>query len=199
MKLRTYRWTTADERVQVTATLVDQLKTVPDAEVSTVIAALAEQLEVTLPRQAPAWCAPMTWSEIRSCVSRGAEIGPHTLSHPILSRTGGARAAAEIRGSWERLREEIPDPLAVFCYPNGDPGSFTAREIELVKDLGLRAAMSTFQEHVTVPIWDAPSDPAAPNRFALPRFTYPPSHAHLVQIVSGLERAKGTLRRLLPR
>lgn len=195
-----YAWTDAAERDEARWDLGHRLKRVSEVAKCAAIDSLAESLDVEIPHEAPEWCAPMTWDEIRGCVSRGVEVGPHTVTHPILSRVDTERAATEIRGSWQRLRAEVPEALPAFCYPNGDPGSFTGRELAMVRELGLRAGLSTYQEYATARMLSRGVDPAAvPGRFSLPRFTYPPSHAHLVQIVSGLERAKETLRRLLPR
>jgi peptidoglycan/xylan/chitin deacetylase (PgdA/CDA1 family) len=196
----TYRLDEARDRHRAAWDLIERLKAIPESEARRVVATLATSLEVTLPAIAPEWCTPMTWSELRACTARGVDIGPHTVTHPILSRVDPERAAEEITGSWQRLRSEIPDALPVFCYPNGDPGSFGVRETTLVRQLGLRAAMSTYQEYVTSRFFHEDIDAALlRDRFALPRFVLPATHAHLVQVVSGLERAKETLRRLLPR
>jgi peptidoglycan/xylan/chitin deacetylase (PgdA/CDA1 family) len=195
-----YRWTTDVERAGVTAVLIERLKLVADVEKEAVIATLVERLEVELPAKAPEWCTAMTWDDVRACVARGTTVGPHTLSHPILSRVSDDRAAIEIRESWSRLRGQVRDPLPVFCYPNGNPESFTDRERALVRALGLRSAVCAIQDYARVRHLAMPeaSSPDGTGRFALPRFAYPMSQAHLTQVVSGLERAKQTARRLIP-
>lgn len=195
----TYRLSDARHRNRAAWDLIERLKTVPESEARSAVARLATSLEVTIPTYAPDWCTPMSWSELRACASKGVDIGPHTVTHPILSRVDAERAAEEIRGSWLQLRGEVPEALPVFCYPNGDPDSFGVRETMLVRESGFRAAMSTYQEYVTTRHFEATPDGATlRDRFALPRFVYPPTHAHLVQVVSGLERAKEKLRRVLP-
>ncbi|MGQ0715396.1 MAG: polysaccharide deacetylase family protein [Gemmatimonadaceae bacterium] len=195
-----HRFAAIHERVMSAAALADRLKTVDDDEKNDAVEALAHELEVEIPREAPMWCAPMSWDDIRTCVARGMGVGPHTVTHPILARVDDERAKTEIRESWNRLRQEVPNALPVFCYPNGDPGSFTARDMDIVRALGLRAAVSTLQEYATSSVLEVDErSPEIAGRYTIPRFTYPPSQAHLVQVVSGLERAKETLRRLLPR
>lgn len=72
--------------------------------------------------------------------------GGHTLNHPILGNESDDDAAREIRGSVEGVAEILDAEVRTFAYPNGQRGlDFGAREQKLVRDSGVRVAVSTEQ------------------------------------------------------
>jgi len=94
-------------------------KELPDAAKHEAIDRLAEAAQVALPFDAPARYAPMTWDDLRRCEQMTMSFGPHTITHPLLSRTPDAQSRHEIAGSWNRLRAQAANPVPVWCYPNG--------------------------------------------------------------------------------
>jgi peptidoglycan/xylan/chitin deacetylase (PgdA/CDA1 family) len=166
-------------------------KLVPDEEKLAAIRRLAAALEVELPSQPPARYAPMSWEQLRQCERRGMSFGPHTLTHPILSRTGDAQSRAEIEGSWKRLQAEAAQPLPIFCYPNGGWSDFGAREMATLRQLGFRGAVSGVAGYA-----DAGTFACVPEeKFKIRRFSYHPDYPYLAQCVCGLERLKEVLGR----
>jgi peptidoglycan/xylan/chitin deacetylase (PgdA/CDA1 family) len=190
-----YRWSGAADRGRAAEDLVERLKLVGDADRRDALARLARDLDVDLPAAPPPRYAPMTWDEARRCAGRGATFGPHTVTHPILSRVGDAQAEEEIRESWRRVKAEVPGALPVFCYPNGDRDSFTPREQRVVRELGLAAAVTTVDGFASPRGFRAAG---GAGRFAVPRFAYEEDDAAFRQIVAGLERAKRVLLRPSP-
>jgi peptidoglycan/xylan/chitin deacetylase (PgdA/CDA1 family) len=132
--------------------------------------------------------APLSWDDIRFLGERGVMFGPHSVSHPILSRASAAQADEEIGVSWKRLRSETEAVVPVFCYPNGQRDDFGEREMKAVARHGLVAAVATHPGFVT-----ADGFRLAP--YALPRFAYPEEKNRLVQLLCGLERAIALVRR----
>lgn len=185
------QWTLAltdpPARRAAAAALAEALKCVPDADRAAAVPAVAQALDVALPETPPVAYQPMTWDQVRQAEARGADFGPHTVTHPILSRTDDPRAAHEIAQSWRRVQAEAARPVPVFCYPNGDPLSFAAREMRLVEKFGMAAALSTTPGHVNQHGFVA-------RRWRIPRFSWPRSLSGLIQVVSGLERVKMLLR-----
>jgi len=177
------------ERMYRVTDLVEHLKEVPDRERRRVIEDIERALNTTPPSEPPARYGPMTWDQIRSLRPRGMSFGPHTDSHPVLSRLEAAESQREIAASVERLRVEIPS-LPIFAYPNGDSGSFGPREVATLRSLGLAAAVSTSQRYVTT--GDVNGDEPAP--FAIPRMAFPKTAAAAMQIVCGLELIKQRIR-----
>lgn len=190
------RWSSTPDRLAAADRVAEALKGIPDAAKWTAIAEVSAALEVPIPRTPPIEYAPMTWDEIRACQRGVTTIGPHTVTHPILTQVDGARAASEIGDSWARLTQVVTAPIPIFCYPNGTADTFSERDAAIVRDLGLEAAVTTEPRYVT----PADGDPAA--LYHIPRFGYPePGDAcenerRFRHVVGGVEHGKAWLRRV---
>ena len=104
----------------------------------------------------------MTTSQLSQLRAAGMEIGAHTHHHPILSSTPRDRARHEISHGKALLENILDTRMELFAYPNGRPGTDYRREhVELVKDLGFKAAFST--------AWG--SAHTGLDRFQLPRYS----------------------------
>lgn len=187
-----YEWEGRADRRWVAGQIADELKRVADAVRHRLITEVASRLDVEIPTRCPPRYRPMSWDEVRSCAARGASFGPHTVTHPILSRVTDDVAEHEIAGSWSRVRAETAATTPVLCYPNGDPASFGERERRIARATGLIAAVTTEPRHVTTREFTGGGgeDPA----YRLPRFGYPLTTNGLAQVVSGLEQVKGAVR-----
>lgn len=188
-------WSSTAERTLVQARVTELLKVVADEHKERAIAALASALDVLLPTDAPSEYAAMTWDEVRACERAGTSVGPHTVTHPVLSRVSAATAAAEIRGSWARLQQEVRAPDPVFCYPSGTEDSFSERDRAIVRDLGLLGAVSSFPGYVRHRDFRGPT---SPRLFDIPRFGYPEHERLFRHTIFGLQGAKLWLRELAP-
>ena len=184
--------TTPRARTEAVTTMVEWVKRVDDARKEAAILQLAEAAAVEIPHEPPARYAPLTWDECRRLESSGASFGPHTVSHPVLSRVSDERASAEIATSWKRVQAELRDPVSVFCYPVGTSDDITARDLQLAQRHGLQMGVSAIPGFIT-------PDMAGQSRFALPRFGYAEESDQFRQIVGGLERAKSLMRDRLAR
>jgi peptidoglycan/xylan/chitin deacetylase (PgdA/CDA1 family) len=164
-------------------------KRLPDAEKIEAIHCLASEAEVEVPHQPPPAYAPMSWSQLRACERRGMTFGPHTVTHPILARTGDSQARTEIVESWARLQREAASPVPIFAYPNGQAGDFGEREFGILRSAGIRSGVTGISGFAT------PQRHRDPNgEFLVPRFPFPDELPYLIQQVSGLERLKFMLR-----
>ena len=153
--------------------------------------AYAEAAGVQLPETPPQRCAPMSWDQARLCEERGMTFGPHTVTHPILSRAAPHRSKPETEESWVGLSKEVRHPVAIFCYPNGQWEDFSQREIESVAEVGGYKAQLSGSPDVPIPLSFA-NDPVG--RFKVMRFGFPDTLPRLVQYVSGIERCKMMVR-----
>ncbi len=165
-------------------------KTVDDPVVE-VVEPLATAAGVDLPNHPPNKYAAMTWAELRACEGRGMRFGPHTVTHPILSLVSDEQSHRELVESWNRLRAEVRDPVAVFCYPNGRGQDFGRREIDGLIALGLLGAVTGGPGYVQPVRHSAP----ATARFSISRFAFPNRLTHVIQLASGVERLKQIVRR----
>lgn len=193
---RARRYALDADRARAAGEAARALTLVSDADKAAAIVRLAADAEVELPEHPPERFASMSWGEVQRCARAGATFGPHTVTHPILSRVGDAESEFEVSESWRRLREATDAHVPVFCYPNGDRASFGDRERRAVQRLGLIGAVTTVEQYATRQELER-GGPLAP--YAVPRFPFPETLPHFVQVVSGLERAKIAARGLLRR
>ena len=153
-------------------------KTLSDSQKWDFIRCLAAAAEVEIPTRAPAQYEALTWSEMRSLEGKGIAFGPHTVTHPILTKVDDGKVEWEIAESRARVRQELRRPVDVFAYPNGAYGS---REIDILTRLGMHGAVTTRGAYASSPL----SDGISASRFAIPRFGYPETPDGLLMITSG--------------
>ena len=132
----------------------------------------------------------MTWDQLRNCEKLGMTFGPHTVTHPVLSRTTLEQARYEITESWLRLRTEASNPVPIFCYPNGGWDDFGDREIGILRELGFLGGVVGEPGYASAVNFSKNIE----NPFKVQRFGLPDLMPNLVQYVSGVERFKQILR-----
>jgi peptidoglycan/xylan/chitin deacetylase (PgdA/CDA1 family) len=96
----------------------------------------------------------MDWNELRELVDLRVEIGSHTNSHARLTELADTELRHELRGSKERLEDELARPCAFLAYPFG---AQDARVRAAARAAGYIAAFA------------APGTYGSYDRFALPR------------------------------
>jgi peptidoglycan/xylan/chitin deacetylase (PgdA/CDA1 family) len=89
-----------------------------------------------------------------------AEIGSHTVTHPVLAVLPVGRQLDELRRSRSRLEEIVGRPVLSFSYPFGARSDYTRDTIAAVRGTGFCSACSNFEGLV-----DRRTDP-----YQLPRF-----------------------------
>jgi peptidoglycan/xylan/chitin deacetylase (PgdA/CDA1 family) len=103
------------------------------------VLAIAQAVRAALPDD-----LMLSSAQLRALQRAGMSIGGHTLKHPILSRLEKAEARAEIALGKERLEHLLGEPVDLFAYPNGKPGTdFGLEHVLMVRELGFKAAFST--------------------------------------------------------
>jgi peptidoglycan/xylan/chitin deacetylase (PgdA/CDA1 family) len=169
---------------------VERCKSFEESTKLKTIAHLAEIAEVDLPDIPPVMYAPMTWDDARKCEKKGMTFGPHTVTHPILSCTTSEYAEWEITESWRRVCEEVRSPVPVFCYPNGQWQDFGSRDVEIIRNAGIKGAV--VGERGFAASGSFRRDNEGPYRVR--RLPFPDTHSDFIQCVSGIERCKQIVR-----
>ncbi|MGB8957437.1 MAG: GNAT family N-acetyltransferase, partial [Candidatus Aminicenantales bacterium] len=85
----------------------------------------------------------MNWDEVRAAAAAGVLIGSHTDTHPILSRLSGDSQREEIRTSLEAIKLETGRSPEFFSYAGGDAASFDDETVRILKEMGVRFAVTT--------------------------------------------------------
>ncbi len=115
------------------------LKKVPNEERLQIVDRV--KAKITLEREA------LTVEQVKNIASNQlVTIGSHTVSHPILPTCDQEKATFEIKKSKEILESWLNKKVDSFAYPNG---SFTDREIEILKEAGYDIAFSTKSYYLT--------------------------------------------------
>ena len=179
------------ERFDDEMDFLGRCKDVSDGARRAALDELAAAASLALPEQPLPSGRPMSWDQARALERMGVDFGPHTVSHPVLSQVDDRTAENEIAESWRRLGHELDHPVPVFCYPNGRLVDFGDREIEVVRALGLRGAV-TVDEAQADPRLGA-TDPDG--RFRISRLGFPPTALDALFCVTGLDRAQRALQR----
>jgi peptidoglycan/xylan/chitin deacetylase (PgdA/CDA1 family) len=85
----------------------------------------------------------LTWNQIRELgADARVTIGSHTRRHYALAKLTLGEARAEIEEGVRRLERETGLSCRHFAYPYGDEASAGRREFELVRELGLKTAVT---------------------------------------------------------
>jgi peptidoglycan/xylan/chitin deacetylase (PgdA/CDA1 family) len=85
----------------------------------------------------------LNWGEIQEMLDWGMRFGAHTLSHTILTRIPWMRARRELFQAKKIIEERIGQEVLTFAYPNGTLEDFNQSTMELVREAGYRAALTT--------------------------------------------------------
>jgi peptidoglycan/xylan/chitin deacetylase (PgdA/CDA1 family) len=73
-----------------------------------------------------------------------AEVGAHTVSHPVLSAQPLAVQKQEIEQSKRQLEDLVGGPIRAFAYPFGGRADYSQQTTRLVRDAGFTLACSNF-------------------------------------------------------
>lgn len=164
-----YSWSTHVDRKHVQRKIVASLKALTPELRAEAIGQLAEDLEVSLPQIPPDAYRILTWPQLRELEAKGATVGAHSMTHPILSLCDAPRSRWEIAQSMKRVQEETSRPSQVFCYPNGMPGDFSDREAQTLQEVGAIGAVTAVAGLIRSRLR---SQLAGKARWALPRVPY---------------------------
>lgn len=183
-----YRLDDPRGRARIARDFMERCKRIREADKLRAIDQLAAVADVEVPRRPPARYAPMSWDDVRACEARGITFGPHTVTHPVLSRTDDAQSEHEITASWARLQREARRPVPIFCYPNGHRDTdFGPREAATLRRLGFRGALTNAPSGFAT-VAEFKSSPDAP--FAVPRVDFGQDHRSCIRSVSGVVRTR---------
>jgi peptidoglycan/xylan/chitin deacetylase (PgdA/CDA1 family) len=123
--------------------VLEKLKSLPEAEKNLLVDDLVEQLGC---RDATSDPLMLSWSELREMAGEEWEVGSHTVEHRILTKISEAEIQRELANSKETLEQHLQIPITLFAYPNGKEHDFGESVKELVQAAGYRAALTTVSE-----------------------------------------------------
>jgi hypothetical protein len=119
----------------------------------------------------------------------GMQFGPHSVSHPILSRCSDDNLWLELATSWDRLRAEAEAAVPIFCYPNGQIGDFGDREFAALQKLEFIAAVTGLPGYI-----EGCGSRNGFESYQLRRYPFSDQLTTVLQYASGFERLKDVVR-----
>jgi len=87
--------------------------------------------------------AVLSWDDLRRLGGEGLDIAPHSHTHPILARLDEVKMLEEVRTSQRLIKEQLGQEHPVFCYPNGEEGTFSPVTRRVLTQCGIIAAFTT--------------------------------------------------------
>ena len=121
----------------------------------------------------------LTDEQVVDLVDAGMTVGAHSVNHRILSRLSEAEQRVEIGDSKDYLEAVTGEPVRVFAYPYGTPGTYPDETVRLVDEEGFDAAFTTEERRTSpdefttrplrLPRFDCTSFPHGESREVLPR------------------------------
>ena len=131
-----------DERDRLYAFLPQRLKQLPATRLERWVDAIAGLLGSPT---GSAESEMLDWNDARALSAAGIQIGGHTHRHSLLSRLDDTAAASEIMESHRAITQALGKPPRHFAYPNGGPGDFGPRDVDLVRRAGFATAATTVE------------------------------------------------------
>lgn len=127
------------DRLAAIGTVNNRVKYTPLGQRQDWLDLLEARTGITAPRN-----LMMREDELRALAAAGMGVGGHTVQHPILSCEVAAVARDQITDNRRHLEQMLQQPVTLFAYPNGKPGSdYTDEHKVLLRKEGFAAAVST--------------------------------------------------------
>ena len=114
-----------------------KLKLLPDIERVSFVAYLLTLIDTAaLDAAWKKFGGAMQWAHVAELARNGIEIGSHTVSHPILSKTQSSSMKAELEDSKRKLEEVVGMPIDILAYPVGGRAQISPEVINLAEVAG---------------------------------------------------------------
>ena len=124
-------------------------KLLPPPSLQNLLSDLAEAAGTGRAPQTTETAPWLTWDMVREMRRGGIDFGGHTVTHPVLSTCTVEQQRDEIMVSKQRIEQELGEPITVFSYPIGQPWSFNADSVRLVREAGYQCAFSFYPGYST--------------------------------------------------
>jgi peptidoglycan/xylan/chitin deacetylase (PgdA/CDA1 family) len=132
---------TPAERLAVCQSVAEALKTLSETDRRQALRDIRQALAAPShpPANPPLF---MSWDHVRELVQSGIACQPHTVTHPILTRTSHEEVYHELATSKAQIEAETSQPALALAYPNGQPGDYDRETLRILRELGYQAAFT---------------------------------------------------------
>jgi peptidoglycan/xylan/chitin deacetylase (PgdA/CDA1 family) len=141
----TFDISTSKAKATTSAILQSRLKQLDHDDLLKELEEIIKSLEVTVDFIAPSSSFQILGREAIQYMmaSNLIEFGAHTDNHTILTHIPIVKARQEIEQSIQAVRKFTGQPCRLFAYPNGRSEDYNTDIINILKDTGITAALTT--------------------------------------------------------
>ena len=135
-----------EQKAQAAELLPELLKELPATSLNSAVSDICRRLDVDPDQGLKAGSAyGMLRAEAIQVMSKShlIEFGAHTDTHAILSVLSPEEQRREIETSVERVKDLTGRSCTLFAYPNGRSQDYDQHSIDLLRDAGIKAAVTT--------------------------------------------------------
>jgi len=106
-----------------------------------IIRSLSRELKVAVPDHPPEDYQGCTVAELSAMAEHGITFGPHSVTHPILTRCEPHEWQSEITKSHDHLSALSRGYVKVFAFPNGRRGDYSDAIIQFLETQGFEGGV----------------------------------------------------------
>ena len=133
-----------EDRKSTTYQLLKYFKGVDHDKSTLLVGSLSDICDVALPETTTQKKELMTWDQIIEVSQSIIDIGPHTMTHRILSRLDYNDQVWEISESKIKLQEKLGIKIKSIAYPVGGEHAFTEETKEITAKEGYKLGFSFY-------------------------------------------------------
>ncbi len=131
------------QRLQALIDSPSSHKRMSPSQLSSELADAEAILRARLPTEVFEALRALDWGQVESLAEAGHEIGAHTVDHVVLGHQDGRIRRDQIVESLRALKSRLGGKVLGFAYPNGGPDDFGELDAEILRESGVRYALST--------------------------------------------------------
>ncbi len=122
---------------------MQELKRAPDAQRADFVSYVSSMIDAAALRDAwQRFGGAMRWEHVAEISRDRIEIGSHTVSHPILSKTDALKLKVELADSKRTIEERIGRRVDILAYPVGGRSHVSPEVVRVAKGLGYANGIS---------------------------------------------------------
>ena len=116
--------------------ILQQAKGIPEEQRLGYLDYLREATPAVNTRRVPQAQDFLSWDEASTLVSKGFEVGSHTVTHPILSQIGAEQLHRELNQSRATIEATLHTRCIAIAYPNGRAVDYSPQVFSVAAEAG---------------------------------------------------------------
>ena len=140
-----FKMDSIEEKLHAARIMLEQLKKPDNAQRKKFVPDVLKELGISSTKAQDA-SNLLTWTRIKEMGHHNVTFGSHTMTHPILANLPASELDWELTTSCQVIEQKIDKAVRFFAYPNGKPRDFNESIVQVIKQAGYKAAVTTVPE-----------------------------------------------------